>query len=85
MWVALRPHMNMKEGETCMKPSDKKDETGHNPNGFTFWLAGGGVKAGFAYGATDPTGPDRGRDWMLRGSSAESNWKKNRPSRRKKR
>ena len=28
----------------------------HNPRGFTMWLAGGGVKAGFAYGATDEIG-----------------------------
>ena len=28
----------------------------HNPNGFTTWLAGGGVKPGFAYGATDEFG-----------------------------
>ena len=26
---------------------------GHNPYGFTAWLAGGGVKGGFAYGKTD--------------------------------
>lgn len=25
----------------------------HNPHGFTIWLAGGGVKGGFAHGATD--------------------------------
>lgn len=25
----------------------------HHPNCFTYWLAGGGVKAGFSYGATD--------------------------------
>jgi hypothetical protein len=43
-------------GRPGLKPSDKKDETGHNPNGFTCWLAGGGVKRGFAYGATDETG-----------------------------
>jgi hypothetical protein len=35
---------------------DGKDETGHNPNGFTFWMAGGGVKPGFTYGGTDDTG-----------------------------
>ena len=29
----------------------------HNPNGFTVWLAGGGVKSGFAHGATDEFGP----------------------------
>lgn len=28
----------------------------HNPNGFTVWLAGGGVKTGFSYGATDDFG-----------------------------
>ena len=28
----------------------------HNPEGFTMWLAGGGVKAGFRYGATDEYG-----------------------------
>ena len=28
----------------------------HNPEGFTMWLAGGGVKGGFSYGATDDYG-----------------------------
>ena len=28
----------------------------HNPYGFSIWLAGGGVKGGFAYGATDEHG-----------------------------
>ena len=28
----------------------------HNPNGFTAWLAGGGVKPGIAFGATDEFG-----------------------------
>jgi hypothetical protein len=28
----------------------------HNPHGFTMWMAGGGVKAGMAYGATDEYG-----------------------------
>ncbi|KAA5546344.1 DUF1501 domain-containing protein [Roseiconus nitratireducens] len=28
----------------------------HNPHGFTLWMAGGGVKAGYAYGATDEFG-----------------------------
>jgi hypothetical protein len=28
----------------------------HNPGGFTAWLAGGGVKPGFAFGATDEFG-----------------------------
>ena len=33
--------------------SDGRD---HNPEGFTMWLAGGGVKPGFHYGATDDYG-----------------------------
>ncbi|MCP4068486.1 MAG: DUF1501 domain-containing protein [Phycisphaeraceae bacterium] len=28
----------------------------HNPHGFTMWMAGGGVKPGFSYGATDDYG-----------------------------
>jgi uncharacterized protein (DUF1501 family) len=28
----------------------------HNPEGFTMWLAGGGVKGGLRYGATDDYG-----------------------------
>jgi hypothetical protein len=33
-----------------------KDGRDHNPQGFTMWLAGGGVKSGFAYGGTDEFG-----------------------------
>ncbi len=33
-----------------------KDGRDHNPEGFTMWLAGGGVKAGIRYGATDEYG-----------------------------
>ena len=32
------------------------DGRDHNPEGFTSWLAGGGVKGGFRYGATDDYG-----------------------------
>ena len=32
------------------------DGRDHNPHGFTMWMAGGGVKAGTAYGATDDFG-----------------------------
>ncbi len=32
------------------------DGRDHNPFGFTVWLAGGGVKAGTSYGATDEFG-----------------------------
>ena len=39
-------------------PYAEKNGTGrdHNPGGFTMWLAGGGVKPGFAYGETDEFG-----------------------------
>lgn len=33
-----------------------KDGRDHNPEGYTMWLAGGGVKRGFKYGATDDYG-----------------------------
>lgn len=32
------------------------DGRDHNPEGYTVWLAGGGVKPGFSYGATDDYG-----------------------------
>ena len=32
------------------------DGRDHNPEGFTIWLAGGGVKGGTSYGSTDPFG-----------------------------
>jgi uncharacterized protein (DUF1501 family) len=41
-------------GRTPMaQGSDGRD---HNPFGFTIWMAGGGVKPGFIYGATDEYG-----------------------------
>jgi len=45
-------------GEFGRTPYAEKNGTGrdHNPGGFTVWLAGGGVKAGFAHGATDEFG-----------------------------
>ncbi len=36
----------------------------HNPHGFTMWMAGAGVKPGFAYGATDDYGYYAERDKM---------------------
>jgi len=33
-----------------------KDGRDHNPHGFTWWMAGGGVKGGLSYGATDDYG-----------------------------
>ena len=39
-------------------PYAQQNGTGrdHNPSGFTIWLAGGGVRTGFAFGATDEFG-----------------------------
>ena len=39
-------------------PYAQENGTGrdHNPNGFTMWLAGGGVRPGMSYGATDEFG-----------------------------
>jgi hypothetical protein len=38
---------------TFQKGASARD---HNPNGFTVWLAGAGVKSPFCYGATDEFG-----------------------------
>jgi hypothetical protein len=45
-------------GEFGRTPYAEKNGTGrdHNAGGFTVWLAGGGVKPGIAYGATDEFG-----------------------------
>jgi hypothetical protein len=39
-----------------MPMSEQGQGRDHNPWGYSVWLAGAGVKAGFAYGATDPIG-----------------------------
>ena len=39
--------------ECAVKVQNGRD---HNPFGFSIWLAGGGVKGGMAYGATDDFG-----------------------------
>ena len=36
--------------------AESADGRDHNPSGFTMWMAGGGVKRGFRYGATDDYG-----------------------------
>ena len=41
-------------GRTAFR--ETKGGRNHNHLGFTMWLAGGGVKGGFRYGATDETG-----------------------------
>ena len=43
-------------GRPGLTPEDGKDETGHNNRGFTFWLAGGGVKGGYVHGKTNESG-----------------------------
>jgi hypothetical protein len=43
-------------GRPGLTPEDGKNETGHNARGFTFWLAGGGVKRGHVHGRTNETG-----------------------------
>jgi len=44
-------------GEFGRTPDDPtSDGRGHNNKGFSMWLAGGGVRGGFAYGATDDYG-----------------------------
>jgi arylsulfatase A-like enzyme len=36
--------------------SENGDGRGHNPYGFTMWMAGGGIRSGLAFGATDEFG-----------------------------
>ncbi|MBL9125373.1 MAG: DUF1501 domain-containing protein, partial [Planctomycetaceae bacterium] len=44
-------------GEFGRTPTAQGDDgRDHNPHGYTMWLAGGGVKPGFRYGATDDYG-----------------------------
>lgn len=43
-------------GRPGLTPGNGKNETGHNAKGFSFWMAGGGVKGGHVHGATDGTG-----------------------------
>jgi hypothetical protein len=45
-------------GEFGRQPVSQGKEGGrdHNPKGFTYWLAGGGVKGGTSYGETDALG-----------------------------
>ncbi|MFV1152031.1 DUF1501 domain-containing protein, partial [Klebsiella pneumoniae] len=51
-------------GEFGRTPYAEKNGTGrdHNPGGFTVWLAGGGLKRGFAHGETDEFGHQAVRD-----------------------
>lgn len=51
-------------GEFGRTPYAEKNGTGrdHNPNGFTVWLAGGGIRPGMQFGATDEFGHQAVRD-----------------------
>lgn len=44
--------------------SQNGDGRDHNPYGYSIWMAGGGVKAGFIYGATDEFGYHAVKDRM---------------------
>jgi hypothetical protein len=53
----LRDTLVLWGGEFGRTPTTEgTDGRDHNPEGFTMWLAGGGVKAGIKYGATDDYG-----------------------------
>ncbi len=53
----LRDTLVLWGGEFGRTPTAQgTDGRDHNPHGFTMWMAGGGVKGGYAYGATDDYG-----------------------------
>jgi hypothetical protein len=53
----LRDTLVLWGGEFGRTPTAQgSDGRDHNPEAFTMWLAGGGIKAGFQYGATDDYG-----------------------------
>ncbi|WP_133792722.1 DUF1501 domain-containing protein [Prosthecobacter fusiformis] len=45
-------------GRPGLTPGKDNDKTGHNARAFTFWMAGGGVKAGHVHGSTNETGAE---------------------------
>ncbi|MEM7600673.1 MAG: DUF1501 domain-containing protein [Verrucomicrobiota bacterium] len=51
-------------GEFGRTPQGEGDGRGHNSQGFTTWMAGGGVKGGMRYGATDEHGYEAVEDKM---------------------
>ena len=42
--------------------NEKGEGRDHNPWGYTYWLAGAGVKAGHSHGETDPIGLRAAKD-----------------------
>ena len=51
-------------GEFGRTPHGNGNGRGHNNKGYTTWMAGGGVKAGFSYGSTDEIGREAVDDRM---------------------
>ena len=51
-------------GEFGRTPHGTGGGRGHNNKGYTTWMAGGGVKGGFSYGATDDLGYEAAEDRM---------------------
>jgi hypothetical protein len=51
-------------GEFGRQPVSQNGGVGrdHNPKGFTYWLAGGGIRAGTSYGETDELGFEATKD-----------------------
>ncbi len=45
-------------GRPGLTPGQDKDQTGHQHRAFTFWMAGGGVKAGHVHGSTNENGSE---------------------------
>jgi hypothetical protein len=43
-------------GEFGRTPTSQGNGRDHNPHGYSMWMAGGGVRGGYAYGATDDYG-----------------------------
>ncbi len=52
----LQDTLVMWNGEFGRSPMAQSDGRDHHQRGFSIWLAGGGVKAGLSYGATDDFG-----------------------------
>ena len=52
--LGVRPHAGGRESAAA--PARSQNGRDHNPFGFTMWLAGGGIKGGMTYGATDDFG-----------------------------
>ena len=56
-WLRVWPYSGCRNRERLHgRPNVRNNGRDHNPHGFTMWLAGGGFKRGFTYGATDDFG-----------------------------